>query len=317
MGYETVAKALGESTGAGGGFLLQPEQGEYIESLTAGAAVRQLGPRVIPMPSGSITLPAGDGSATAYWSAESTNVSSSEPSARQVNMSAKRLTVIVPLSNELLRDSGGMAEAWVEDEAKKAATEAEDLAFIRGDGDENAPRGMLYRATSGNKFDITHAAASATSDEIYVDLGKAIRKLADNDIPMIRPGWVMSKRSEWKIRTLLNDLAIPIFKSEMDGGRLFGFPFASTTQIPNNLDTSSDGDDDESEIYFADFYSVVIGQTGGVEMSVHDAASYYNGSSVVSGLSRYETVVRLVYRVDFSSLHEGKDIAVIQSVDWA
>jgi hypothetical protein len=104
----------------------------------------------------------------------------------------------------------------------------------------------------------------------------------------------------------------------MSTGKLFGFTFGSTTQIPNSLNTSGAGSNDESEVYFGDFDSLVYGETGEVEVEVIKGAAYYdsNSGAVVSGVSLDQTCVVLKKRMDFTSLYDGKDIAVIQSVDW-
>lgn len=312
---DDVIKALGTLTGGSGGYLVQPEMGEFIDSLGAGSAVRSLNARVVPMRNGSISLPGGSTGATANWVGENAVAGSSTPAERMVTMNAKKLMVVIPVSNELLEDASGLADEWIEDEGRRAAEEAEDLAFIRGVGSSNAPRGMYYRADSSNMFNITHAAAAATGAEIYADLGRAIQKLANYNVKMLRCGWCFSKRTEWHLRTKMNSFELPMFQS-MNNGLLFGFPFASTTQIPNNL--SIVGSADESEVYFADFQSVVIGETRETTLEVMKGAAYYDSdsSAVVSGLSNDQTVVVIRKRVDFTSLHDGKDIAVIKAVDW-
>ncbi|KPJ59098.1 MAG: hypothetical protein AMJ46_12590 [Latescibacteria bacterium DG_63] len=314
-GNDTVLKALGTLTGGSGGYLVQPEMGEFIDSLGAGSAVRTLNARVVPMKNGSISLPGGSSGATANWVGENAVAGSSAPAERMVTMNAKKLMVVIPVSNELLEDASGLADEWIEDEGKRAAEEAEDLAFIRGTGSANAPRGMYYRVDSSNAFNITHAAAAATAAEIYADLGRAIQKLANYNVKMLRCGWIFSKRTEWHLRTVLNSLNLPMFQS-MDKGLLFGFPFASTTQIPNNL--SVVGSADESEVYFADFQTAVIGETKETTLEVVKGGAYYDSdtSAVVSGLSNDQTVVVVRKRVDFTCLHDGKEVAVIKACDW-
>jgi hypothetical protein len=174
---------------------------------------------------------------------------------------------------------------------------------------------MRYRVDSSNLFNITHAAAAATAAEKYADLGRAIQKLANYNVPMLRCGWAMSKRTEWDLKTTMNSLQLPMFQS-MEKGLLLGFPFASTTQIPNNL--SVVGSADESEVYFADFQTAVIGETKETMIEVVKGGAYYDSdsSAVVSGLSNDQTVVVIRKRVDFSCLHDGKEVAVINACDW-
>lgn len=314
-GLEGTVKALSTLAGGSGGYLVTPEIGEFIDALGAGSAVRSLNARIIPMPNGAISLPGANTGATANWVGENETAGSSAPGDRMVTMTAKKLMVVVPLSNELLEDTSGLADRWVEEEAKRASEEAEDLAFIRGAGSSNSPKGIYHRVYASNLFNITHAAAAATAPEVYADVGRLIRKQADQNIPMVRNGFIFSKRTEWFLKTLLTSFTVPLFAS-MDKGVLFGFPFASTTQIPNNL--SVVGSADESEMYLADFQTSVIGEAGGSKMQVVNGAAYYDtdSSAVVSGLSNDQTVVTVMRRVDFTSLHSGKDQAVLKAVDW-
>jgi HK97 family phage major capsid protein len=232
-------------------------------------------------------------------------------------MNAKKLMVVSAVSNEMLNDASGLADEWVQTEAERASARAEDLAFIRGAGTVNSPRGLLFRVAGANTFGITHAGAAATVAEVMLDLGRAISRLANGNVPMERAGWVMSKRTEWFLKTILTATDIRVF-SEMEKGTLLGFPFAGTTQIPNNLNASGAGTNDESELYFADFMSCVIGDTGEYEVKAMDGAAYFDTGSaaIVSGLSQDQTVIVIKRRVDFTSLYEGADIAVVHSVDW-
>lgn len=313
-----VNKALGESSLTTGGFMVPQEMGEFIDSLGATAVLRSLGARVVPIVGGQMLLPSGDSGATMNWVGENAVAGSSQPAGRQVNLTLKKGMVVIPLSNDLLKSAGNAAQDWAEREARRAYERGEDLAFIRGAGTENSPMGMLYQVLAANKFNITHAGATATVQEIWTDLGKAILKLANLNVPMVRCAWTMAKRSEWYLKTLLNSLNVSTFPEMSTSKTLFGFPFASTTQIPITNDDSGDASDDESEIYFADMESMVIGQEDEVEIEVMKGAAYYDTatSAVVSGLSQDQTTLVLKRRVDFKSLYQGKDIAVINACDW-
>jgi HK97 family phage major capsid protein len=313
-----VNKALGESSLTTGGFMVPQEMGEYIDSLGATAVMRSLGARVVPIVGGQMLLPAGDSGATMSWVGENQVAGSSQPAGRQVNLTLKKGMVIIPLSNDLLKSAGMAAQDWAEREGRRAYERGEDLAFIRGAGTAYSPMGMLYHVLAANKFNITHAGATATMQEVWTDLGKAILKLANLNVPMVRCAWTFAKRTEWYLKTLLNSLNLPALPEMSSNNTLFGFPFASTTQIPITNDDSGDAADDETEIYFADMESMVIGQEEDVEIEVIRGAAYYDSTSgaVVSGVSQDQTTLVLKRRVDFVSLYQGKDIAVINACDW-
>jgi HK97 family phage major capsid protein len=310
-------KALGQATGSAGGYLVEPEFGEHIDLLFANSAVRKLGANEMPMPNGNLVFPGDASGATAYWVGENANATESAPTFQQVSLSAKQVRVIVPLSNQLINDTSGKALAHVERLAEKAAVLAEDLAFLKGTGSVYQPRGMFYQAST-NKFDITHSGSTATFSEMVADLGRAIGYLADANVPEGRWGWIMHPRSARHIKFAANSLGIREFYDEMKGGQLLGFPFQTTTQISKTLDVSTDGSDDESEIYLANFDLCYIGDVPGVELEAFRGGAYYGtGGSVVSGISLDQTAVVFSKRLDFGCAHQGAEVCVIEEVDWA
>lgn len=320
VGDERLTKAMGEATGAAGGFLIAPDYGEMIEDYMANSVVRQLGAEVLPLPNGSMWLPADGSRPTSSWVGESSNAASSSAGVAGITLSAKKMMTVVPVSNELLGDSSGKALQYIERKMQESAELKEDLSFLRSDGGEYEPMGLLSRVYSDNKFDITHSAATATAAEIEADLLKAIYKLALQDVPMLRGGWAMHPRIKWKLFGLRDANGNLIYKDELKEGMLYGMKVATTTQIPITLDTSGDGASDETDIYLVDAADLVIGEVpGSMELEVIKGAAYYDSTSaaVVSGLSRDETVVVLKRRLDFNTYHQGKSVAIIRECDWA
>jgi HK97 family phage major capsid protein len=101
-------------------------------------------------------------------------------------------------------------------------------------------------------------------------------------------------------------------KQLMESGKtpmLYGYPVAITNNIPNNLTSSY------SEVYFFDASTCLIGNGMRLSVEVFPNGTYYNGSSVVSGISTDETVIRALLEVDFVAKYD-KGISVIHTVDW-
>jgi hypothetical protein len=98
----------------------------------------------------------------------------------------------------------------------------------------------------------------------------------------------------------------------MDKGMLEGFPYAVTSQIPDNLGSGTN----ESEVYFASFPTLVLGENETLEMSVFPGGAYYDGSNVISGISQNQTVIRLLAHHDFGCQQRGQEIAVIHTVKY-
>ena len=102
----------------------------------------------------------------------------------------------------------------------------------------------------------------------------------------------------------------PEIDSKME---LHGYPIFTTTQIPNNLG----GGGDETEITFADFDEVVIGDTMRIEISISTEASIKDGGgNVVSLFQTDQTAIRAISEHDLVPRHDSA-IAVINGVTWA
>jgi HK97 family phage major capsid protein len=226
-----------------------------------------------------------------------------------VRLSARKLAALTPISNDLLRFSDVNVESWVRDDLVAALAERADLAFIRGDGFEDTPKGLRYLLQSGNVLSADSASvANATSN-----LGELELALRNNDVKLRRPGFIMAPRTERYLKDLRDGNNNLVFRDEMNQGLLNGYPYRVTTQIPVNLGSGSD----ESEIYFADFDEVLIGEVPGMRIDVQDGGSYYDSTagSVQSAFSKDQTVVRAIQEHDINLRHDFS-VAVLTGVQW-
>lgn len=313
LGDNYVAKYLGETSFGAGGALVPPEFAqEIIPALRANSVIRQFNPRIMPMSRGTLTVPYIDTGASAGYVGEGANIAKSDATTGQLNLSWKKLAVISPVSNDLIRDASPLADQVVRDDVVRAMAEREDAAFIRDDGTQNKPKGMRYWALSAGVKNETNAATgsnNSTTAEITADLGGVIRRTMDNKVPMSRCGWVYSPRNWQRFvteRTTTGDL---IWEPEMRQGMLMGYPFKVSQQIPTNLATPVASS--STELYFSCFGELVIGEATELEVAVFDGAAYHDGSNIISGVSQDQTVIRAIARHDFGSRYRGKDIQVV------
>jgi HK97 family phage major capsid protein len=313
-GDEEISKALQESIFEAGGAIVPDEYvAEIIDLLSAQTVVRGSGVTTMPMNSGSLTMPFLADRATAEYVGELQNIPPSQPQFGQLQLSAKKLAALVPISNDLIRDSSPQADTIVRNDMVRSIGLREDLAFIRDDGTQSKPKGMRFWANSDHVFDRTMDGSSVTLAEIISDLGKAIRFLEDANVPIMQGGWLLTPRVKWFLATLLDGNGNRIFWDEMMAGMLYGYPFRVTTQIPNNLTVGSISN--ATEVYFADFSSLVIAENTQLIVEVFEGGAYYDGSTIVSGISTDATVIRALARHDFGARYRGKEIAVINT-DW-
>ena len=284
-----------------------------IELLRASGVVRSLNPLTIPMATGTVKVPRISSGVTASYVGENTNITKSEVATGQLTLTFKKLVTLVPVSNDLIRYSSPGADMLVRNDTVQAMRVREDSAFIRDNGTDSTPKGIRHWAHASH---ILTQTATVNVQNVFTDLGRLVQKLLEANIPMISPAWMMAPRTEIFLKTLLNSQGIPVFRDEMNGGKLWGFPYGVTTNIPTNLDTSGTGGNDESELYCVDMAQVVIGESMNLQVDASQEAAYHDGSSVQAAYSLDQTVVRAIAEHDLGVRHD-KAIAVLTQVDWA
>lgn len=309
-GHEAVSKALSASSMTGGGFMLPPQfSDEVIDLLYPATVVRRMGVSTMPMEGGSLTLPYLATGTTATYVGENQTAGVSQLSGGQLQLSDKKLAIVTPVSNDLLRINSAKADAVIRNNLVAQMAIKEDVTFIRSDGTSGTPKGMLFWADAANKF---AANASVSLANVTNDLGNAIFLLENANVMFKNPGWLFSPRTKKYLMTVRDGNGNLVFQPEMKTGTLMGYPFAVSQQIPNNTGAGS-----SSEVYFVNFADLVIAERSALIMDVFPGASYVDaGGNTVSGVQNDQTLLRTLAMHDFGAQYRGKEIAVITAVNW-
>lgn len=310
LGDSEVAMALNSSAATAGGVLVpQGFMAEVIELLTPKSVVRRMGAISLPMPNGNLTIPKMTGGATSYYVSESMEGTASQQTFGDLELRAKNMITLVPVSNQLLSYAGvsPSIDKTIMGDMINSMGLREDLAFIRGDGTNNTPTGFRTICPAAN---IVVASDGATVQKVQTDLAKLELKLLNANVRMTSPGWVMNPNTFTFLSSLLNTNGIKVYP-EMDNMMLRGKPVAMTTQVPNNLNTN------QSEIYLVDFADAVIGDSGTVTLAISAEASYTDPASgkMVSTYTSNQTLIRAVSSSDFGMRHDAS-VAVLTGVTW-
>jgi HK97 family phage major capsid protein len=281
---------------------------DVIEFLRPASVVRRLNPNTIPMPNGNLRIPKVTGGSSASYQGENQNISQTQLVVGQVALTFKKLTALVPASNDLLRYSGpgaASADAMIRDDVVRAIAQRENQAFLRDDGSSSTPKGILNWAAPANVF----ASNAATLAGMVIDLGAAILRLMNNNIPEGRWAWIMSPRNWNSLMTVQNTNGFFVFRDEMSRGTLWGYPFAYTTQMPGSGTTG--------EMYLVNMADAIIGDSMALQVDVSMEASYIdaNSSSLVSAFSLDQSIVRAITEHDFA-MRRGESVAVINTMSW-
>lgn len=272
-------KDLSESTGSAGGYLVPTEfANEVIRKLENDVAIRRAGARVFNMMSNKLDVPVESARNSGGWVAETTAGEGSayvesDPTFGQVSLTPFKYTRLVQATEEMLEDNDVGAADYLVDVFTRDFTEAEDSAFLNGDG-TNKPTGILQTAgITKNDADSTtfgNNAAGLHADDLiahFFSLKAAYRRNAV---------WIMNSTSAQAIRMLKDANDRYLWDMSRGGvtegvaGELLGRPVLVTDNIP---DDPTNG----NQIILGDFRFYLIGQRRGITVQRSEHYAFNTG----------------------------------------
>lgn len=192
----TTLKALAENVGATGGFLVPEEFHARVLAIQATDALIRPGAEVIPMARRTAQIPSLDqtgttvgtpsffGGITASWTEEAGTIDETEPSFRNVLLTAHTLSLYTRASDQLLDDSAISLEAFLmgANGFPGAMVWYEDFNFLQGDG-VGKPQGII---NSGALIATARVAANLVD---YTD----VTNMMANLMPSSNAVWIASQ----------------------------------------------------------------------------------------------------------------------------
>lgn len=317
-----IAEANGDSglfanqnmgSGAAGGFLVPEDvSGEVIELLRPMSVVTAMGPRFVPMPNGNLTTNRRASGANFGYTGEQQAIGATGYNYGQVKLSAKKLTGIIPVSNDLMRASSTAVDRMIRDDMLADAAQIQDRFFLRGSGTDFAPKGLRFQHL-GTPLEATHVLAmTATPDlqKVDNDLGRLELALGNANLVYTGAHWVMSPRVAMFLTNLRDGNGNKVYP-EMSDNMLRRKPVHVTTEIPDNL-----GSGTESEIMLVHPAHVLVGEHMGIEIALSTEAAYKDaGGTMQAAFSRDETLMRLIMQHDIGLRHLAA-VAILTGVTW-
>lgn len=302
QGHSGISAALSGATDAAGGVTVpRPMAGEMIDLLRARVVVRNAGARTFPVPAGQIRHAKQTASATAGYGAENARTAESEPTFDKVDQTFKKLTGLVPIGNSLLRHTGIQMAMAVRDDLVAVMARREDLAFIRGDGSANTPKGIRNWLLAANWVAALNSGIAANATAAETALRRIFSRVEDANVGMVNPGFIMRASAKNFLAGLKDAAGHPLFPTIETNGTLMGAKIHTTSQIANNLGTAAD----ETEIYFGDFGEAMIGDSMDLSIGVSTEASFVDTSgATVSAFQNDLTLMRAISEHDFALAHD-------------
>lgn len=320
---QQLAEANGDSglfanqnmgSGVAGGFLVPEDvSSEVIELLRPASVVTAMGPRIVPMPNGNMTTNRRASGATFGYGGEQQDAKATGVTFGQVKLSAKKLSGIIPVSNDLLRSSSIAVDRMIRDDAVEDAAQIQDRHFLRGAGTEYAPRGLRFQHT-GTSFADSHVLTMTASPDLQKvdnDLGRLELALGNANLPFTGAHWIMSPRTAMYLTNLRDGNGNKAYP-EMSGNMLRKKPVHITTEIPDNL-----GGGTESEIMLALPSQILVGEHMGIEIAMSTEAAYKDSQGTMqAAFSRDETLMRMIMQHDIGLRHLAA-VAILIGVTWS
>lgn len=314
-GYGQLVKELVSTTPSAGGYAVpEPLSEEIIEILREDSAFLAGGPRRVPLPNGNITIAAGDTGVTGGYGAEASDISVEQQSFRDVTMVAKRLSVLVPASNELLSWALPAMESFIREDMQGALGELMDLNLLRGTGQNNTPLGITK--TPGVPSFAAITGGPSEIHDIEATLARAETEMRNRKVMGRRAAWIMAPRTRIYLSGLRDGNGNRVYPElqygpDAGGPRLRNKPVLETTMWPINLGSSGDG----SEIALVDFSHVLFGEASTLSFDVSKEATYVVEGQVHSAFQRNVTLIRAIMHHDCAIRHTGA-VVNITDVHW-
>ena len=278
--FRQVSNIMQEGVDADGGYLVPDEyDSRLITKLTEENVIRRLGHRLSTSGDHKINIAAS--TPAAAWIEEGEALTFGDATFDQIILDAHKLHVAVKVTEELLYDSMFDIENYLFDAFGKALANAEEDAFINGDGD-GKPLGILA-ATGGAQTGVTTASSTAiTADEVINLVYSLKRPYRKNAV------FIMNDQTIAAIRKLKDGNGMYMWQPALTAGepdRLLGYPVHTSQFMP----TIAAG---AKTIAFGDFSYYNIGDRG--TRSLGELRELFAGNGMVGFLAKERVDGKLV-----------------------
>lgn len=259
MGQKT-ANGQSEGTNADGGFAVPTEYASEIVKLERQFSIARRIGRLFPMGSKTRLVSSQLTNPTVTWTDEATNHTKTKITLAQLTQTAKKLSALIPITEELLADNNVSIDNFIFQVVAEAIGREEDrVAFI---GNADPFNGVGY-ASGVNSVSMAGASLSWTD---LIDEMMAIRAPY-----RARSRWVIGSTALGLIMKLKDDQNRPIWTMPDVGspGLILGKPYDET-----------DATAMASLVHFGDYSSYLwISDNGSYEVKASDSASDANGGA--------------------------------------
>ncbi len=275
---------LKEGNGAQGGVLVPaPVREAILGRLGVASVVRRLA-QVIPMTSLTLSLPRLVSGVAAQWVNEGEDDGVDAPSFDSLQLTAHKLAVLVPVTEELIADANSGIAGVVAQLLADSFASKEDTAFLGFD--TSGPITGIYQ-------DSTVPKVTSTGD-IVDDTAAALAAIESAGYSAT--GFITNPRVKSLLRAAKDGDGRFIFSPADSSGApdmLWGLPVIFSRQVPATLGTGN-----KTAILAGDWKQFIIGDRRDFTLTRSSEAAYNVGDEIRSAFQRHEVLLRAEERVD-------------------
>lgn len=272
--FKRVEDILQEGVDADGGYLVPEEyDSRLIETLKKENIMRSLATTISTSGQHKINVAASDPAAA--WIDEGGTLNFGDSKFAQVLLDAHKLHVAIKVTEELLYDSAFNLESYILSSFGQALANAEEDAFLNGDG-TGKPTGIFHKTNGGTFLKDIPAIKSDDMIDLIHALKRPYRKNAS---------FIMNDKTVSSIRKLKDNNGAYIWQpsyQQNEPDRILGYPVYTSAFAPENA------------IAFGDYRYYNIGDRG--TRSFKELTELFAGNGMIGFVAKERVDGKLVLK---------------------
>jgi len=279
--YKALGDQMNETNEVDGGFTVPEEFSPSVLRLIDVHGLVSKYATKIPMNSNRMVIPRLTAGITVYWVGEATEITKSKAQGEKVILNAKKLGALVPLTDELLEDTGiEMANLIMNLIGEAFAKEEDRVAFAGNVGGGDPFDGILYK--SGVSVVTMGTGNTNFSDLTYdnlIDLETSIK-----DSALDGATYIMHRKVLGIIKKLKDNDGRPIWTPPKAGepGEINGYPYIITDVMPSTADSGAG----KPFIAFGNLKHIILGGRKDLNFRIADHTGFAEGVQYLRGIIR-------------------------------
>jgi len=256
---------------AGGNLISTQLSSDFISLLRNSSVLAQTGSTILTGLTGNVSIPRQGSSQSAYWIGEGSNVTESDMTIEQVNMTPRTIGAMTDISRKLLIQSSLDVESLVRNSLASSVALEIDRAALYGLGSSSEPLGV-HNTTGIATENITN------NDPTF---GEIVAMESDISVANALTGnlaYVTRANIAGAMKVKTKDSGSGQFV--WDNGTVNGYPAYISNQI------------EAGDVFFADWSSLIVGYWSGLDLQVDPYTGGASGNVRVRVLQDVDCAVK-------------------------